>query len=74
MNSVPHVFNFCFTDAGESFNDVLKEMSQCEVFCLFYELVTKIAVDLIGVLKVIFGISKNRATHRIVEGYSNYTS
>ena len=51
---MPHVFNICFTDAGEYINDVLKIMSLCEVFCLFCKPITKIAADLIGILKVIF--------------------
>ena len=46
------MFNFCFTDAGECMHDLLKIMSRCEVFCLFCKLVTKIAVELIGILKV----------------------
>ena len=54
-----HVFNFCFTDAGKCIKDVLKIMRRCEVFCLFCKLITKIAVDLIGILKVNFSVSQN---------------
>ena len=60
MNRMPHVFNFCFTDVGEHINDVLKIMSGCGVFCLFCRLITKIAVDFIGLSKVNVSASKNR--------------
>ena len=30
VNGMPHVFNFCFTDAGECINDVLTILSRCE--------------------------------------------
>ena len=54
------VFNFCFTDEGEHRNDVLKIMCGCEVFCSFRRLITKKAIDLIGLSKVNISVSKNR--------------
>ena len=49
VNGIPYVFNFCFSDIGECINDVLKIMCRCEVFCLFCKLVTKLAVNLVGI-------------------------
>ena len=40
-------------------NDLLKKWSNCEVFCKFCELVTKLTVVLIWVRKVNFDVNEN---------------
>ena len=34
INRMPEVFYFCFTDAGEHINDVLRIIGGCEVLIL----------------------------------------
>ena len=40
-------------------NDLLKKWSNCEVFCKFCELVTKLTVVLIRVRKANFDVNEN---------------
>ena len=53
------IYNLCFSDAGEFMNDLLKKWSNCEVFCKFCELVTKLTVVLIRVRKANFDVNEN---------------
>ena len=53
------IFSLCSSDAAESVNDLLKAWSLCEVFCKFYELVTKLTVVLIWVRKANFDVNEN---------------
>ena len=40
-------------------NDLLKKWGNCEVFCKFFELVTKLTVVLIRVRKTNFDVNEN---------------
>ena len=53
------IFSLCSSDATEFMNDLLKKWSNCEVFCKFCELVTKLTVVLIRVRKANFDVNKN---------------
>ena len=53
------IFSLCSSDAGEFINDLLKKWSNCEVFCKFCELVTKLTVVLIWVRKANFDVNEN---------------
>ena len=53
------IFSLCFSDAAEFMNDSLKKWSNCEVFCKFCELVTKLYVVLIRVRKTNFDVNEN---------------
>ena len=53
------IFSLCSSDAGEFMNDLLKKWSNCEVFCKFCELVTKLTVVLIRVRKANFDVNEN---------------
>ena len=53
------IFSLCSSDAGEFMNDLLKKWSNCEVFCKFCELVTKLTVVLIWVRKANFDVNEN---------------
>ena len=52
------IFSLCSSDAGEFMNDLLKN-SNCEAFCKFCELVTKLTVVLILVRKANFDVNEN---------------
>ena len=53
------IFSLCSSDVGEVMNDLLKKWSNCEVFCKFCELVTKLTVVLIWVRKANFDVNEN---------------
>ena len=53
------IFILCSSDAGEFMNDLLKKLSNCEVFCKFCDLVTKLTVVLIRVRKANFDVNEN---------------
>ena len=53
------IFSLCSADAAGSVNDLLKKWSWCEVFCKFYELVTKLTAVLTLVRKANFGVNEN---------------
>ena len=53
------IFSLCSSDAAEFMNDLLKKWSNCEVFCKFCELVTKLTVVLIQVRKANFDVNEN---------------
>ena len=53
------IFSLCYSDAGEFMNDLLKKWSNCEVFCKFCELVTKLTVVLIRARKANFDVNEN---------------
>ena len=53
------IFSPCSSDAGEFMNDLLKKWSNCEVFCKFCELVTKLTVVLIRARKASFDVNEN---------------
>ena len=53
------IFNLCSSDACEFMNDLLKKWRNCEVFCKFCELVTKLTVVLIRVRKTNFDVNEN---------------
>ena len=53
------IFSLCSSDAAEFMNDLLKKWSNCEVFCKFCELVTKLTVVLIRVRKANFDENEN---------------
>ena len=52
------IFSLCSSDAGELLSDLLKKWSNCEVFCKFCELVTKLTVVLIRVRKANFDVKQ----------------
>ena len=53
------IFSLCSSDAAEFMNDLLKKWSNCEVFCKFCELVTKLTVVLIRVRKANIDVNEN---------------
>ena len=53
------IFSLCSSDVAEFMNDLLKKWSKCEEFCKFCELVTKLIVVLIRVIKANFDVNEN---------------
>ena len=53
------IFNLCSSDAGEFMNDLLKKWRNCEVFCKFCELSTKLTAVLKRVRKANFDVNEN---------------
>ena len=53
------IFSLCSSDAAEFMNDLLKKWSNCEVFCKFCELITKLTVVLIRVRKANIDVNEN---------------
>ena len=53
------IFSLCSSDAAEFMNDLLKKWSNCEVFCKYCELVTKLTVVLIRMRKANFDLNEN---------------
>ena len=51
--------SLCSSDEVEFMNDLLKKWSKSEVFCKFYELVTKLIVVLIWMRKANFDVNEN---------------
>ena len=53
------IFSLCLSEATEFVNDLLKKWSSYEVFCKYFELVTKLTVVLIQLRKANFDVNEN---------------